>query len=459
MKLTGELWSSIHSFSCLPITANYDAGVSSEEDENIFKNDKPKKIPGKKTATYESIPEKEHHEKFLRECLEIILKDAVFQGTSRESKVLEWHDPNELFKIFDFCLRETASTHDDLKKLVKDTIRYSVKTGHPYFVNQLYCSLDPYGLVGQWLTDALNPSVYTYEVSPVFSLMEEIVLKEMRTLLGFPAGKGDGIFCPGGSMSNGYAISCARHKFNPSIKENGLHGLPRLVLYTSEDAHYSVKKLASFIGLGSNNVYPIKTDGRGRMCMQHLKEQIEKTLSEDAIPFMVSATAGTTVFGAFDPLEAIADICQEYKMWMHVDAAWGGGVLMSRKYRHLLQGIHRADSVVWNPHKLLTVPQQCSTLLLRHEGLLSEANSSNAAYLFQKDKFYNTQYDTGDKHVQCGRRVDVLKFWFMWKAKGNATALRWFWRTPSLQIFVSGMCLLAFAMLKMIQIIKSGCTK
>lgn len=75
--------------------------------------------------------------------------------------------------------------------------------------------------------------------------------------------------------------------------------------------------------------------------------------------------------------------------------------------------------MTWNPHKLLTAPQQCSTLLLRHEGILSAANSANAAYLFQKDKFYDTRYDTGDKHMQCGRRADVLKFWFMWKAKGT----------------------------------------
>lgn len=87
---------------------------------------------------------------------------------------------------------------------------------------------------------------------------------------------------------------------------------------------------------------------------------------------------------------------------------------------HQLYLLFRADSVTWNPHKLLTAPQQCSTLLLRHEGVLSEAHSANAAYLFQKDKFYDTKYDTGDKHVQCGRRADVLKFWFMWKAKGTS---------------------------------------
>lgn len=96
--------------------------------------------------------------------------------------------------------------------------RYSVNTAHPYFVNQLFSSVDPYGLVGQWLTDALNPSVYTFEVAPVFTLMEEEVLREMRAIVGWKDGKGDGIFCPGGSIANGYAISCARFYYHPDIK-------------------------------------------------------------------------------------------------------------------------------------------------------------------------------------------------------------------------------------------------
>lgn len=174
----------------------------------------------RRKSTFESVPDKGYHEEFLRESVEILLKDAVFQGTSRSQKVLEWHNPEELIRLFDFKLNHSALDHEDLLKLVKDTIKYSVKTGHPYFVNQLFSALDPYGLVGQWLTDALNPSVYTYEVSPVFTLMEEFVLQEMRRIVGFEDGRGDGIFCPGGSMANGYAISCARYKFNPNIKVN-----------------------------------------------------------------------------------------------------------------------------------------------------------------------------------------------------------------------------------------------
>ena len=227
-------------------------------------------------------------------------------------------------------LSEESVSHEDLINLAKSVIKYSVKVGHPHFINQLFSGVDPYGLVGQWLTDALNPSVYTFEVSPVFSLMEEEVLKEMRRIVGWKDGKGDGIFSPGGSMANGYAMNLARHYKFPKLKETGLCQMPKLVIYTSEDAHYSVKKLAAFTGIGTSNVILVKVDAKGKMCVQDLEKQIQKTIDEGGVPLMVSSTGGTTVIGAFDPLLEIAKICKKYQIWFHVDAAWGGGVLMSR---------------------------------------------------------------------------------------------------------------------------------
>ncbi|EDW51681.1 cysteine sulfinic acid decarboxylase [Drosophila sechellia] len=359
-------------------------------------------------------------EGFIRACVDEIIKLAVFQGTNRSSKVVEWHEPAELRQLFDFQLREQGESQDKLRELLRETIRFSVKTGHPYFINQLYSGVDPYALVGQWLTDALNPSVYTYEVAPLFTLMEEQVLAEMRRIVGFPnGGQGDGIFCPGGSIANGYAISCARYRHSPESKKNGLFNAKPLIIFTSEDAHYSVEKLAMFMGFGSEHVRKIATNEVGKMRLSDLEEQVKQCLENGWQPLMVSATAGTTVLGAFDDLAGISELCKKYNMWMHVDAAWGGGALMSKKYRHLLNGIERADSVTWNPHKLLAASQQCSTFLTRHQQVLAQCHSTNATYLFQKDKFYDTSFDTGDKHIQCGRRADVFKFWFMWKAKGT----------------------------------------
>ncbi|XP_070497231.1 cysteine sulfinic acid decarboxylase [Chironomus tepperi] len=406
-------------------SGNSSSGVSEDEEHdydntivNKIKSVQNLKMSGAESDRLLSLPSKTH-EKFLRTLFDNVLDKAIFDGTKRDNKVLEWTDPEELQKKLNMDLKDEPDSDETLLKLANDTIKYSVKTGHPYFVNQLFSCVDPYGFAGQLITDALNPSVYTYEVSPVFILMEEVVLKEMRKIVGYKNGEGDGIFCPGGSAANGYSISCARYHACPDIKAKGLHNLPRLVLFTSADAHYSVKKLASFMGIGTDNVYLIRTDECGKMDMSHLESEILRAKEENALPFMVSATAGTTVLGAFDPLEKVADLCEKYKLWMHVDAAWGGGALISQKYKKLLKGIERSDSVTWNPHKMLACPQQCSTFLCRHEGILSECHSSNAAYLFQKDKFYDTKYDTGDKHIQCGRRADVYKFWYMWRAKGT----------------------------------------
>lgn len=122
---------------------------------------------------------------------------------------------------------------------------------------------------------------------------------------------------------------------------DGLFGSKRQIIFTSEDSHYSVEKLAMFMGFGSKNVCKVKTNKVGKIDIEDLKKKIEEHLNNDCQPMMISATSGTTVLGAFDDLNSIADLCKQYGMWMHVDAAWGGGALMSSKYRHLLSGIER----------------------------------------------------------------------------------------------------------------------
>lgn len=119
---------------------------------------------------FESLPVRSVHETFLRNCIEEILNSAVFNATDRANKVVEFKNPEILSNILDLKLKATGDSDEKLLQLLKDTIQYSVKTGHPYFVNQLFSGVDPYALAGQWLTDALNPSVYTYEVSPVFTV-------------------------------------------------------------------------------------------------------------------------------------------------------------------------------------------------------------------------------------------------------------------------------------------------
>ncbi|XP_072416788.1 acidic amino acid decarboxylase GADL1-like [Chiloscyllium punctatum] len=358
-------------------------------------------------------------EKFVEEAFPIIMEDAIKKATDVNEKVCEWQPPEELMKLLDLELRDTGEPHHQLLQHCRDVIKYSVKTGHPRFYNQLYAGMDHYSLVARFITEALNPSIYTYEVAPVFVLMEEVVLKKMRELIGWT--EGDGIFSPGGSVSNMYAVNLARYKRCPDLKETGLSGSPPLAMFTSEESHYSVKKAAAFLGIGTRNVYMVKADKRGKMIPEELEKDIQKAKKEGALPFIVVATAGTTVLGAFDPLSEIADICEAHGIWFHVDASWGGGALISRKHRSLLNGIHRADSVAWNPHKMLMAGIQCCAFLLKdNTGLIDRCHCGQARYLFQQDKFYNVDYDKGDKSIQCSRRADAFKFWLTWKAVGSS---------------------------------------
>uniref|UniRef100_A0A8C7LKG9 Glutamate decarboxylase 1b n=1 Tax=Oncorhynchus kisutch TaxID=8019 RepID=A0A8C7LKG9_ONCKI len=223
----------------------------------------------------------------------------------------------------------------------------------------------------------------------------------------------------GGAISNMYSVMIARYKYFPEVKTKGMSAAPRLVLFTSEHSHYSIKKAGAALGFGSENVVLLSTDERGRVIPADLEAKILDVKQKGYHPLFVNATAGSTVYGAFDPINEIADICEKYNMWLHVDGAWGGGLLMSRKHRHKFSGVERANSVTWNPHKMMGVPLQCSAILVREKGILAGCNSMCAGYLFQPDKQYDVSYDTGDKAIQCGRHVDIFKFWLMWKAKGT----------------------------------------
>uniref|UniRef100_A0A7N6APH9 Glutamate decarboxylase like 1 n=1 Tax=Anabas testudineus TaxID=64144 RepID=A0A7N6APH9_ANATE len=334
-------------------------------------------------------------------------------------QVCEWRSPEQLKELLDLELRDKGESESRVLQYCRDAIKYSVKTTHPRFFNQLYAGMDPYSMVGSFITEAITTSLYTYEVAPVFTLMEDTLLRKMIEMIGWDEG-GDGIFNPGGSMSNMYAVNLARYRYCPDIKEVGLFAAKRLVILTSQEGHYSISKGAALLGIGTKNVYIVSSDKRGKMIPSALEEKIKLAKSEGAVPFMVNATAGTTVLGAFDPIEEIADICEKYNLWLHVDV---------RSYIHsptnnvsllCLLCLLRVNSVAWNLHKMLMVPLQCSAFLVRDKtSLLQHCHSARATYLFQQDKFYDVSYDTGDKSVQCGRKPDAFKFWLMWKALGT----------------------------------------
>jgi glutamate decarboxylase len=357
------------------------------------------------------LPTREFLLKVIEMCLEFIK-----ESNDRSTKVLDFHQPNKLKELFDFEIPDGPLNIEQIINDCKEALRYQVKTAHPHYFNQLSCGLDIVSLAGEWLTAAVNTNMFTYEIAPVFILMEHEVLKKMREIIGFP--NGDSILAPGGAISNLYAVIVSRQKLFPEYKTKGLKALPQLVLFTSEHGHYSTRSAGSVCGFGTDNVIEVPCDHKGRMIPMELERLVKESIAKGDRPYFVNCTCGTTVFGAFDPINPIADIAEKYNLWLHVDAAWGGGCLLSRKHRYKLAGISRASSVTWNPHKLMSALLQCSTIHFKEDGLLIETNQMCADYLFQQDKHYDVSYDTGDKVIQCGRHNDIFKLWLMWRSKG-----------------------------------------
>ncbi|KAL1512520.1 hypothetical protein ABEB36_002102 [Hypothenemus hampei] len=357
---------------------------------------------------------------FLTKLIDILL-DFIKATNDRNEKILDFHHPEEMQKLLDLRVPDHGVS---LQQLIHDcatTLKYQVKTGHPRFFNQLSCGLDLVSMAGEWLTATANTNMFTYEIAPVFILMENVVLTHMREIIGSEWKNGDSILAPGGSLSNLYAFLAARHKMFPNYKEKGIATIQgQLVIFTSDQSHYSIKSCASVCGLGTDNCVMVPSDDNGRMISSELEKLVIERKNRGHIPFFVSATSGTTVLGAFDPINEVADICDKYGMWLHVDAAWGGGLLLSKKYRHpRLSGVERAQSVTWNPHKLMGALLQCSTVHFKEDNLLMSCNQMSADYLFMQDKLYDVKYDTGDKVIQCGRHNDIFKLWLQWRAKGD----------------------------------------
>ena len=215
-------------------------------------------------------------------------------------------------------------------------------------------------------------------------------------------------------------VLCARDRAFPNVRAGGWSGEERPALFVSREAHYSFLHAANQLGIGIDNVVAVETDPRGRMLPEALERGIASSVEAGRKPFLVAATAGTTVLGAFDPLPEIAGICRREGLWLHVDGAWGGPLILSKRHRKLLSGVEAADSFTWDAHKLMGASLTCSAFLTRHAGLLRRTCSlsgDETEYLYHETE--DSARDLGRRSFQCGRRVDALKLWLMWKRNGD----------------------------------------
>lgn len=320
-------------------------------------------------------------------------------------------------------LPDNGAAWERIAETLRMVVSNSVAVGHPHTAAHLHCPPLLAALAAEVVISALNQSMDSFDQAPIASVVEQTMIRWLCGEAGLPE-TASGTFTTGGSQSNYLGLLLARDAFlksqwNCSAQKSGLPPeARRLRILCSDVAHFTVEKSASQLGLGTDAVVRVRVDEHFRMKPASLRDCLESLRQQELLPMAIVATAGTTDFGSIDSLPEIARLARQSNAWVHVDAAYGGALLFSARYREKLAGIEAADSISIDFHKLFWQPIPCSAFLLRD------------LRHFDAIKLY-ADYLNPEAHEQAGipnlvttslltsRRFDTLKLWISFQALGR----------------------------------------
>jgi aromatic-L-amino-acid decarboxylase len=291
---------------------------------------------------------------------------------------------------------------------------------HPGFMAYFGITGSMPGILGELLCASLNVNGMLWRTSPSATELEEVVMGWLRQMVGLPDSF-EGVIMDTASISSLIAVAVAREALDRGVREEGMAGrsdLPRLTMYTSEQSHSSIEKAGIVLGIGQHNIRKIEVDEAFRLRPDRLAAAIEQDRRSGYVPFFACATVGTTSTTSIDPVPAIADICQQEHVWLHVDGAYGGNAAIVPEMRYVLNGVERADSFVMNPHKWMFTPIEFSAFYTRHVETLKRTFSILPEYLRTSEGDAQAVKNYMDYGVQLGRRFRALKFWFIVRTFG-----------------------------------------
>ncbi len=301
--------------------------------------------------------------------------------------------------------RPIEAVWEDLRRILRE----GVALHHPACLGHQVAPAFPLAAAGGAIAQAVNQAVAAWEGAPSAAHLERQVLRWFSDLAGFGPDAA-GSFVTGGSIANLTGILAARSR-DGSAWEAGVDPAKRPAVLCSDQVHYSIERACGVLGLGSRSVVKVPTDDRLRMTPEAVEASLAACRKEGRNPIALVATAGTTSTGSFDPLRPLARIARREKLWFHVDGAHGASFLFSERHRGLLDGIEMADSLAWDPHKMLFMPMSASVILFARSPDMDRLFRQEAPYIFGTSGDIPPEMNAGERMLACSRPWDALKIW------------------------------------------------
>ena len=358
------------------------------------------------------------------------LEEYLVKSQSGEGKVLIQQNPEILAQELelDSLMQNGLATSGAIRSFLEKYLSNTQHMHHPNYMGHQVAVPQPMAAMAELIHGVVNNPMAIYEMGPAAAAIEKYILNWMLRKVGWFNAEsvyesddekigGGGVLTHGGSLANLTALLAARARACPDSWGEGLEQAPYIL--APAHAHYSIARAASIMGIGSSRVLPIPVDHREVIRVKELKSLIETCQGEDKKIMAVVANACATASGLYDPLDEIGDLCREKDLWLHVDGAHGAVALLLEKEKMRMKGVEKADSLIWDAHKMLRTPALSAAVLFRKHEDLARTFRQNGSYLFfDKEKIgYDFMYHT----VECTKAALGTKIFWALASEGEAT--------------------------------------
>ena len=368
---------------------------------------------------------------FLSDTQTVIkaLKEYYDESVSEKKPVIIQPSLKDIIDDLDLAsyVKEGGLTQDRLSEFMEKYLSSTTRLHHPTYMAHQVAAPHYAGAIGSLIDGFTNNAMAIYEMGPAAAAIEYFIINWLLEKVGWPPSPitapndnkntdfAGGVLVHGGSLANLTALIAARNRTAPDVWKKGT---PRdLALLAPQGAHYSIARASGILGIGQDAICYLDVDERGAIIPDRLPDAYEKLRNDGKRALALIANACSTAVGIYDPLQEIGDFCRAHDIWFHVDGAHGASALLSEKYRHLLKGVEKADSIIWDAHKLMRTPTLCAALLVRDHRTIDHAFQQEASYLFHEKE--QPGFDFMHRTVECTKAGLGLKLFMVLAALGE----------------------------------------